>query len=326
MNETCVSSAWRDALSRCRFHQTCANTLVVSGWDGSVSLCKSSDSKATIISKYHHPAAVLDCAWGDGENVVSGGLDTTVRVHDFASEQGSVLGKHDGPVRCVEYCRDKKLVLTGGWDRKLCLWDVREGNKNKNVAKIDQKNKVFAMDVCGNKVIVGLAGRMFNIYDLRKCGEDLDKLEQIVESKPSSLQHQTRCVKFFPGGAGFAVGSIAGRVSVDYSEQGKKPFRFKCHRVKELIYPVNAISFHPVYESFATGGGDKQVAIWDPHLQKRSAVFKGYQNSISSIDFNCDGSKLAIAVSYTFEEGEQPERDALNALFIRTIQPSDLKK
>lgn len=40
----------------------------------------------------------------------------------------------------------------------------------------------------------------------------------------------------------------------------KKKYAFKCHRLKEnnieQIYPVNAISFHNVHNTFATGRVD----------------------------------------------------------------------
>lgn len=37
----------------------------------------------------------------------------------------------------------------------------------------------------------------------------------------------------------------------------KKKYAFKCHRLKEegieCVYPVNAISFHSIHNTFATG-------------------------------------------------------------------------
>lgn len=49
------------------------------------------------------------------------------------------------------------------------------------------------------------------------------------------------------------MGSIEGRVALEYinaGEGGTKNFAFKCHRMKdgdkEVIYPVNAVAFHPV--------------------------------------------------------------------------------
>jgi hypothetical protein len=58
--------------------------------------------------------------------------------------------------------------------------------------------------------------------------------------------------------AGYVLSSIEGRVAVEYfdpsPEVQKTKYAFKCHRIKEsgmeLIYPVNAISFHNVYVYF----------------------------------------------------------------------------
>ena len=60
---------------------------------------------------------------------------------------------------------------------------------------------------------------------------------------------------------GFVLSSIEGRVAVEYldtnQEVQQKRYAFKCHRVKEgsleLVYPVNAISFHTTHNTFATG-------------------------------------------------------------------------
>lgn len=57
------------------------------------------------------------------------------------------------------------------------------------------------------------------------------------------------------------MSSIEGRVAVEYldpsQEVQKKKYAFKCHRLKEdgieHVYPVNAISFHSVHNTFATG-------------------------------------------------------------------------
>lgn len=60
-------------------------------------------------------------------------------------------------------------------------------------------------------------------------------------------------------------------------EVQKKKYAFKCHRVKEQgkekIYPVNAIAFHNVHNTFATGGSDGIVNIWDGFNKKRLCQF-----------------------------------------------------
>lgn len=60
---------------------------------------------------------------------------------------------------------------------------------------------------------------------------------------------------------GYVLSSIEGRVAVEYldtqQEIQQKKYAFKCHRVKEeeieKVYAVNAVSFHNVHNTFATG-------------------------------------------------------------------------
>lgn len=72
-----------------------------------------------------------------------------------------------------------------------------------------------------------------------------------------------------------------GRVAVEYldpsPEVQKKKYAFKCHRIKEngveMIYPVNAIAFHAQHNTFASGGSDGYVNIWDGFNKKRLCQF-----------------------------------------------------
>jgi hypothetical protein len=69
------------------------------------------------------------------------------------------------------------------------------------------------------------------------------------------------------------------------------------------------------YGTFATGGCDGLVFMWDGIHKKRICQLRKFHTSISSMAFNPDGSELAVAASYTFEEGEkeyvvsQPRRE-----------------
>lgn len=88
----------------------------------------------------------------------------------------------------------------------------------------------------------------------------------------------------------------------------KKAFSFKCHREKnattqsDIIYAVNAIAFHPRFGTFATGGGDSCVFLWDGESKNRLRSVRGYPTSVSSLAFSASGTKLAIAASYAFEK------------------------
>lgn len=170
-----------------------------------------------------------------------------------------------------------------------------------------------------NRLIVGTSDRFVWIWDLRKLVEPETRRE-------SSLKYQTRCIRPFIDGEGYALASTEGRVAVEYFDpspqvQAQK-YAFKCHRGKtvdgvEEVYPVNTIAFHPVYGTFATGGCDNVVNTWDGKNKKRLCQFRKYPLSIAALAFNRGGSQMAIASSYTFYEGDKgatPEQ-----IFIRDI-------
>ena len=73
------------------------------------------------------------------------------------------------------------------------------------------------------------------------------------QDRESSLNFQSRCVRCFPDGHGYAMSSVEGRVAMEYFDTSEavqaKKYAFKCHRAKEggveTVYPVHAVAFHP---------------------------------------------------------------------------------
>ena len=155
------------------------------------------------------------------------------------------------------------LIVSAGWHEKLQVWDMRQDQAA--VATVDLPGKAYAMHVDPHhyRVVVGTSGRRTCLIDIRKQNTGVTAAQMVVE-RESSLKYQTRTVRFFPDGEAIAVGSVEGRVAVEYLEElglqakGKK-YAFKCHRSGDIVYPVNAIEFHPRFGTFATGGCDGGV-------------------------------------------------------------------
>lgn len=322
-NEFKLNQLPSDCISCVRFGPNSSQFLLVSSWDCTVRLYDVTSN--TMRVKYSHSAPVLDCCFQDAVHVFSGGIDNSLKMFDFNANAETVLGSHDAAVRCVEYSQEVNLLVTGSWDQTVRLWDPRA---KASAGTFAQPGKVYTMAVCGDKLIVGTASRKVLIWDLRN-------MAYVQQRRESSLKYQTRCIRCFPNHQGYVLGSIEGRVAVEYLDPSpdvqKKKYAFKCHRIKEngveLIYPVNAVSFHGAYNTFATGGSDGFVNVWDGFNKKRLCQFHRYPASISSLSFSHDGSVLAIGSSYMYEQDEQPEGSNLpeDAVYIRHVTDQETK-
>ncbi|KNZ76294.1 Mitotic checkpoint protein bub3 [Termitomyces sp. J132] len=174
-----------------------------------------------------------------------------------------------------------------------------------------------------------MASRLFNIYDIRKVDAPLRQRE-------SSLKFMTRSLACMPDGEGYATASVEGRIAVEYFDPSpvvqEKKYAFKCHRqtINDVghVWPVNALAFHPMYNTFASAGSDATVSIWDHKVKKRLRQYPKFASSISSLAFNSDETKLAAnakdANTVDFAQREREEmRDLTKASEIISVPPPD---
>ena len=228
-------------------------------------------------------------------------------------------------------------VASAGWDSMFYIWKCHndgttntDNNDRAPLVQLKLPDKAFSMDAVpihnnsnsnsnnnndaeSYRIAISTAGKRLLIIDIQNLHTSAPTAT-IVLNRESSLKYQSRTCRFFPSGNGLAIGSIEGRVAIEFlndaplnipspSSGTMKKYAFKCHRSGDIVYPVNAIAFHPKFETFATGGCDGTVVTWDGLHKKKLTVLPEFETSIAALAFNHDGSQLAIASSYTFEEG-----------------------
>eukprot|EP00533_Pseudo-nitzschia_delicatissima_P006852 CAMPEP_0116087054 /NCGR_PEP_ID=MMETSP0327-20121206/5170_1 /TAXON_ID=44447 /ORGANISM="Pseudo-nitzschia delicatissima, Strain B596" /LENGTH=388 /DNA_ID=CAMNT_0003578119 /DNA_START=58 /DNA_END=1224 /DNA_ORIENTATION=+ len=341
--------------------------LASTSWDGAIRVHDTSSEKPSssrlLLTHNMESGPLLSLAVGVGSStsetasIITGGLDGTIKSFDIATSTVQSIGFHEigndsasdgtktnitNACSCLSTigndANSSNVVASASWNRQLCIWDLRQQNSDKASAQAVLPGKAFSMDVDGsrNRIIVATSGRRTCVYDLRMLKEEnAYKLDAVLE-RQSSLKFQTRCIRLFPDGHGFCLGSIEGRVGVEFLDaladdrmlavvEKPKKYAFKCHRDTNsgLVYPVNAIEFHPKHrQTFATGGCDGTVVLWDGQNKKKLTALPAFPTSISAMCFSPDGTELAIASSYTHEEGHR-ETHPQDEVYIRQILDSE---
>uniref|UniRef100_A0A7S4AS35 Anaphase-promoting complex subunit 4 WD40 domain-containing protein n=1 Tax=Pseudo-nitzschia australis TaxID=44445 RepID=A0A7S4AS35_9STRA len=336
--------------------------LASTSWDGAVRVHDTSNEGSTtssplLLTHNMESGPLLSSAIPEATTIVTGGLDGSIKSFDTTTSTVRSIGFHDhnsssssednkmnvdNACSCLSTMSidgaASNVVVSASWNRQLCVWDLRQQNGNTAAAQALLPGKAFSMDVDASRsrILVATSGGRNCIYDMRMLNqENAFQLNSILE-RDSSLKFQTRCVRYFPDGHGFCLGSIEGRVGVEFLEEiadermlavadKPKKYAFKCHRDTNsgLVYPVNAIEFHPKHRhTFATGGCDGTVVLWDGQNKKKLTALPAFPTSISAMCFSPDGTELAIASSYTHEEGDR-EQHPQDEVYVRQILDSE---
>ena len=219
------------------------------------------------------------------------------------------------------------LLVAGSWDNQVRCWDVQPNGTSlpKAATQHDQPvpERVYAADVQWPLLVVGTANRRIQVFNLTSPQQPYKDIE-------SPLKFQTRCIAAFPDTSGYLVGSIEGRVAVQHVEdaQAAKNFTFKCHRDGADIFAVNSISFHPLYGTFVTTGGDGAYNFWDKDSKQRLKAMAKSNAPIPCGAFNRDGSIYSYAVSYDWSHGYGDQGAAAGAkhhILLHPTQEAEVK-
>ncbi|KAJ1966247.1 RNA export factor gle2 [Dipsacomyces acuminosporus] len=262
----------------------------------------------------------------DGTKIASGGADKAGRMMDTTTGQSTQIAQHDEPIRCIKFVEadnSSPIVATGSWDKTIKYWDLRQQNP---LGVVNLPERVYAMDCSHPMMVVATADRKLVVFDVNNPTTPYKTMDSL-------LKWQTRSVSCFTKKDGFAVGSIEGRVGVQYidEKQKDKTFSFKCHRDDALssqvnVYSVNSISHHQGYGTFVTAGSDGSFVFWDKDARQKLKTHKNVGGPILSTAFNGDGKILAYAIGYDWSKGYQHNNDSIkNTILLHAVADDDVK-
>ncbi|KAH6574502.1 hypothetical protein BASA50_010117 [Batrachochytrium salamandrivorans] len=304
-----------------------ASLLAAASWDNQTRIYEVQPN-GSVVGKaaIQHEGPVLDVCWSkDGTKVVSAGADKAARMLDIQTGQSTQVAGHDAPIKSCRWIDGvgslSNMLVTGSWDKTLKYWDLRS---QAPAFTLQLPERCYSLDVAGPLMVVGTAERHILAYNLNNPST---VYKQII----SPLKWQTRVVSCFPSFNGYAIGSIEGRIAIQYLEErdSAKTFSFKCHREDSKVFPIHDISFNPVYGTFSTVGADGAFNFWDKDSKQRLKLGPNVGAPITSSAFNRNGSIFAYAIGYDWHRGYDPsshqQRRQCNAIMLLPVTDTDIK-
>ncbi|QRV95179.1 poly(A)+ RNA export protein [Ceratobasidium sp. AG-Ba] len=317
-----------DSIS-CLSFSPAADFLAVGSWNNEVRMYEvNAQGQSQGRAAFSHEGPVLSVCWNkEGTKVFSGGMDKAGRMYDIQTGQSTQVAAHDDAVKVVRWVDAQGGILaTGSWDKTVKYWDTRQPTP---IAKIDLPERCYTMDIAYPILAVGVAERQIQVYNLNNP-------TTVFRTITSPLKWQTRVVSCFHNGKGFGIGSIEGRVAIQYIDEkdSASNFSFRCHRKEQgpsksttHVFAVNDMSFHPVHGTFSTAGGDGVVSFWDGDSKTRLKSFNPAPGPISCTAFNRTGALFAYAVSYDWSKGHTGMTpDQPNKVMIHLTKEEEVKR
>ena len=302
-----------------------SSRLLVSSWDKTVYLYDThSQPGGELLHAVTHRAPVLDACFGSHEDeIFTAGLDWDVRRIDLPSGTQTVLSSHTAGVKSVIYSAPHSLLISASWDSTLHIHHL--ATVPPSIMTVALPQKPYALSLSPTRLLVAMAARSLHIYTLASFlpSSQSDTIApEPWQRRESSLKFLTRAISCMPSDSGYASSSIEGRVAVEYfdpsPESQARKYAFKCHRQTldadptqagdqplDIVYPVNALAFHPTYGTFASGGGDGVVALWDGVAKRRIRQYARYAASVAGLTWSSDGKFLAVGVCRGVEDGDE---------------------
>lgn len=213
----------------------------------------------------------------EGSQFVTAGKDTKIRIYDEATKTniltllGSSIGDysptkpgHANRVFSVKYTHDANLLLSGGWDNTVHIWDIRQGC---SVRQLHGPHICGdSLDVKGNEILTGSWRQhdQLELWDFRS-GERITDIPWNGQSH-FDPRHDQSCslyaAQFSKDTRGrFIVAGGSGSNEAKVFDHGAN--NALVGTVTGLDKGVFSVDFSPDREKVAIAGGDSCIRILD---------------------------------------------------------------
>jgi WD40 repeat protein len=218
-------------------------------------------------------------------------------VASDAAKMPLTLRDHGGPIVCVAYSPDGKLVITGSHDQTV---RVSEAATGKLVRKMETDDEVHRLAVSSNGRLLAagtggfkgrpLSGKVF-VWDLAS-GKELFKF--------TGHAFEINCLTFSPDSQRLASNCSRYLKIFDLAQQGKEILSVR----DEAVRAVNSLAYSPDGKILAMGCGDQTVRLWNAATGEPVHIFKGHTAHVNRVAYSVDGKRV-VSCAADFLDGRR---------------------
>ena len=273
--------------------------VVASGADLRLHLWSSGPGGGTTRILPGKPARVVSLAYAaDGSRVAGGDWDG--RLHQWDGRTGEPVGEaidifeksptadgkpvepNEKPISALAYSPDGKRIASGGWDKKLRIWDAQSGAAlTPPLSGHSGWITAVAFSPDGRMLISASADRTLRRWDAASGNA--------IGGRLAGHDDWVLAVAFSPDGTKIISGSADGDLRRWNAHNGQPIGEAMTGHEKW----VSAVAFSPDGRHVLSGSWDKTLRIWNAHSGLPVGTpLDGHADTISSVAFSPNGREM----------------------------------
>ncbi|MBA4186500.1 MAG: hypothetical protein C0467_00635 [Planctomycetaceae bacterium] len=239
----------------------------------------------------------------DNSGVFSCGRDGTARLTAGPKPDGTAAGNtstrlreytgHTGAVTTLAVVPDGSLLVTGGEDKTVRVWEIGSGKQLRSLQGHLGRVTASASRADGKQIASGSEDGAIRMWDLN-ADDDHRALSEAADS--------LWAVAFSPDGKHVAAAGADKTIRVYNPETGKLEATLTGAKS-----PITSLAFLPDSNRLVAGGGDQVVVIWDVAKEKAVKELPGHQSAVLSVAVSEDGKLVVSGSADKSVRGFDPE-------------------
>jgi WD40 repeat protein len=266
-------------------------------WDGTVKLWDAQTGGNRLTLQGHHDVVHCVAFSPDGKYLASAGgavQPGEVKVWNVTTGQAvhtlthilrgpNTFPGHETQVWCVAFSPDGQRLASGGFDRRICLWDVQTGQMQLTIS--GHKRTVFGVAFSPDGRLLASCG---GEPTLRGDGE-LKLWNGVTGQEIGELRgnaHGVWCLAFSPDGRRLATGDNDENVKLWDVASGQELLALRGSRQM-----IRAVVFSPDGHRLYSCGHDGNVRVWDAtplgdNEDEGCLTLRGHSGQVGSVAFH----------------------------------------